>query len=220
MSSNIYLIDLDHTLIDSTCLFAKLHQSMNEWLMKFLQCSRTRALAYRTYTWRTYGATFQGLWNEFHLDPRIFFQETHAFIQEEPIPHNPLLENWMQQAIGTKVLYSNSPRLYAYTVLEKLKIKKYFQHIICAEDMKLDGIYSMKPSRKFLDNILQKQAWDPSCTYFFDDTLKNLQEASTLGIQTVWCYGFAHGTKGLNLLKDQPYQPNYSVCNFLDFFHK
>lgn len=218
MSQKIYLIDLDHTLIDSTFLFQKLHDSMNQWLMNFLHCTEERALAYRTYTWRTYGATFQGLWIDYRVAPDVFFEQTHSFIRREMIPFRPDLYAWMMNNTDTKILYTNSPQLYAYRILKKLKIQKAFQKIICAEDMIVNGRYSMKPSIPFLKKLLQEMDCHPSQMYFFDDTLHNLQKASTLGIQTVWCYGFSHRKEDTFNLQEQVFQPNYTVDYFLNFF--
>lgn len=97
---------------------------------------------------------------------------------------------------------SNIPGPWGRYLLQKNKIKKYFDVIVlsgeCGERKPRENIY-----KKFLTNIKTK----PENCYFIDDKLRNLKEASEFKIKTIW-----------RKIEEQDFifEPDYILLDLLD----
>lgn len=195
----LWLIDLDNTIFDaSESMFSAIHDAMNHFIMERLNMTHDEACALRAQYWRHYGATYEGMWKHHRIHPNEFLKATHSFdllahVKKEGDPAAVI-----GALPGRKVLYTNSPRHYAETILNYLDLQNSFDRLYTSTDSFYAGRWHAKPSEVVLRDIMRTFHVKPSECILVDDSLFNLQTAHQLGIRTVWVTGFrrAHGHGG------------------------
>lgn len=174
-----WVFDLDHTLyrVDRAT-----HAAMSEriclYLQRTLELPRERAFVLQKHYLELYGSTFAGLLRHHAIDRDAY----HAFVNDLDLldlKKAPELRAGMTRLKGRRIIFTNNCGRYARQVLERIGIADLFHEIIDAQ--LLGEIPKPNPS------AYQHLATAPAATAFFDDSLRNLKPAHSLGMTTIWC---------------------------------
>lgn len=176
-----WIFDLDDTLYPRS---AGLHEQMKARVVLFIadlmKLSAAEAEAIHTDYYERYGATLQGLMELHGVDPAPFLDFVHA-IDLSPLSHDELLVKALETLPGRRIVFTNSSRRHATSVLEALKMTDLFEATYSIEDCGFIG----KPQRSAYAGILAAHAIDPRTSAMFDDRVGNLVVPYDLGIRTV-----------------------------------
>jgi len=91
------------------------------------------------------------------------------------------LNKLLKKLKGNKYLFSNGNKAHVDHVVKKMKLKGFFKNIANSDEFEM-----LKPDNKAYDYVIDKfklNKKDP--TYFFEDTLENLDTAKKYGWKTV-----------------------------------
>ena len=90
----------------------------------------------------------------------------------------------IQKLRQKKVIFTNAPRPYAIKVLETLDLLPLFaeDHIFAVNDV----LPACKPEADAFGKVFKKVESSPSRAVMFEDSLKNIRAAKSLGLQTVF----------------------------------
>lgn len=117
------------------------------------------------------------------------------------IEPNTFLNKLLTKLNGTKYIFSNGNKSHVDFILDKMKLKTFFEKIATLDDY--SG--SVKPDITAYNYVLQNFNLKKQPTYFFEDTLENLETAKKLGWKTVFI-----NNDGLSAKQIQSY-------NFIDY---
>lgn len=98
------------------------------------------------------------------------------------IEDNPYLVHKLKSIPHIKIIYTNSTLDHTNDVLNKLKIEQCFFSKFTIED----SDYITKPRTESFTKFLAKYNLNPKECAFFEDNCKNLKEAKSLGMATIW----------------------------------
>ncbi|MFV0626493.1 MAG: HAD-IA family hydrolase [Alphaproteobacteria bacterium] len=118
---------------------------------------------------------------EMGLDIETFFDYI-CDVDISAISYNHPLREVLLKLPHKKVIYTNSSRKHTDEVLKKLKIEDLFQHKFTAEDSQ----YHFKPETESFDKFFEEYKITPHESAFFEDNLRNLEKAKSLGMTTVF----------------------------------
>ncbi|MBP7089036.1 MAG: HAD family hydrolase [Candidatus Omnitrophica bacterium] len=118
-------------------------------------------------------------------------------------PYAKLLLSALRQRNKILSIASNRPRYYTLILLNKLKIKKYFNSIYCADQLK-----SLKPNPKILNIILKRFNLQKEEAVYIGDMTIDLETARRAGVDAVFIRGGSS-----NLREVKPYRNKKVVAN-------
>ncbi|MDG2252351.1 MAG: pyrimidine 5'-nucleotidase [Methylophilaceae bacterium] len=180
--SSTWIFDLDNTLHDAQSrIFPIVNNKMNQYISSNFKISIKEASILREQYWNKYGATLQGLIENFNIDPIDFLKKTHTInnFKEHVIPM-PCLKETLSLIKGRKIIYTNAPRNYTNQVMKICKIEEYFDEIFTIEDSN----FRPKPNEDSMSLFLKK--YNINKAYFVDDVKENLKTAKQFGLSTIW----------------------------------
>lgn len=199
----LWLIDMDDTLYSASAkMFHDIHVLMDQYIIDHLGLSPDQANQLRKDYWRRYGVTYYGLWLHHGIDPHDFLTETHK-VDVSSIHTQSCMRQALLDLPGIKVLFTNAPHIFADQVLAKLHLQDCFDKQYRAEDMKVFGQWSPKPSAQMFRKILAEHRLAAHQCCLIDDNLFNLKVAKSVGLQTVLCKGWHHHE--LNVIRQSLY---------------
>ncbi|KAL5712660.1 hypothetical protein ACHQM5_014808 [Ranunculus cassubicifolius] len=189
------LFDLDDTLYSSAIgIAAALKKNIDDFLVEKFGSSKDEASSLRIELFRKYGSTLAGLrarGNDISAD------EYHAFVHGrlpyEVIESNLQLRNLLRSIPQRKLIFTNSDRIHAIKVLEKLGLQDCFDQIICFETINPNLSNSrtvdefpvlLKPSIDAMKIALNVANVDPCRTLFLDDNDRNISAGKSMGLRT------------------------------------
>lgn len=176
-----WIFDLDDTLYPRS---VGLHEQMKARVVRFIadlmNLSAAEAEAIHTDYYERYGATLQGLMELHGVDPAPFLDFVHA-IDLSRLVHDDLLVKALEVLPGRRIVFTNSSRRHAASVLEALRMTDLFEATYSIEDCGFIG----KPQGSAYASILAAHAIDPRTSAMFDDRIGNLVVPYGLGIRTV-----------------------------------
>ncbi|KAL2324389.1 hypothetical protein Fmac_023447 [Flemingia macrophylla] len=188
--------DLDDTLYpSSTGIDKSIKKNIQLFLIHKCGFSESQALTLRVELFKTYGSTLAGLRA---LGHDITAEEYHSFVHGrlpyDVIKPDPQLRNLLRSINQRKIIFTNSDRIHALTVLDRLGIKDCFEQIICFETMNPNLPNAtrpdqfpvlLKPSPDAFKIALHAANVDPRRTLFLDDSIRNVAAGKEMGLHTV-----------------------------------
>ncbi|MGL5166977.1 MAG: pyrimidine 5'-nucleotidase [Afipia sp.] len=176
-----WIFDLDDTLYPRS---VGLHEQMKARVVRFIadlmNLNAAEAEAVHSDYYERYGATLQGLMELHGVAPAPFLDFVHT-IDLSPLSHDDLLIKALEALPGRRIVFTNSSRRHAASVLEAMNMADLFEATYSIEDCGFIG----KPQRSAYASILAAHAIDPRTSAMFDDRIGNLVVPHDLGIRTV-----------------------------------
>lgn len=180
----VWIFDLDNTLHDARPhIFPHINRSMTDYVARLLGLEEAEASTLRDAYWKRYGATLSGLVRHHSVDPEHFLRETHHFPDlGSMVVGRRELRSVLRRLPGRKIVFSNSPALYADAVLQVLGVRDAFDDVFCIERT---GFRPKPQSHGFLRLLHEHRLAAARCV-MVEDSLDNLRTAKRLGMKTVW----------------------------------
>ncbi len=182
-SYSTLFIDLDQTVYPANSgIWEDVAERIHAFLESELELTTQEAIDLRRRYYKHYGTTLRGLQLESTVDPIRYMQFIHDVPIEQKINSDPDLPELLKSIKIPKYIFTNASIDHAERVLRHLRIEACFDDII--DIIRLE--YANKP-----DPVAYKRALeiagdpDPATCILLDDSLKNLQAGSKLGLTTV-----------------------------------
>lgn len=206
--ANTYLFDLDDTLYNPKLgILKQVESRMHKFIAKQLSLPLYDATVLSNHYYKQYGGTVKGLVKHHNINRDEFIHYCHD-IDMSTLKAQPNLALQIDQLDGRKMIYTNSPKPYASKILAKLELVDCFEDIFSLEDAN----YELKPHNSSYQSLCVKHSIDSQNTVFFDDQLRNLKPAKSLGMTTVWLSGSEQIVTNLD------YKADYEASNLSQFF--
>ncbi|KAK4266353.1 hypothetical protein QN277_027293 [Acacia crassicarpa] len=190
------IFDLDDTLYPTTNGISEaLKKNIQVFLMEKCGFPQSKASSLRSELFRTYGSTLAGLRA---LGYDITAEEYHSFVHGR-LPYQSIkrdieLHRLLLSIKQRKIIFTNSDRIHAMKVLNRLGISDCFQQIICFETMNPNLCNAtrpdefpvlLKPSPEAMKIALRAAQVDPRRSLFLDDNASNIAAGKAMGLHTV-----------------------------------
>ncbi|KAM1148767.1 hypothetical protein PS2_029143 [Malus domestica] len=143
----------------------------------------------------------------YNFDCDDFHSFVHGRLPYELLHPDPVLRGLLLSLPVRKVIFTNSDKAHAATVLKRLGIEDCFESVICFETLNPTPTMLMillvqtpvvsKPFEQAYEEAFKIANIDPQRTLFFDDSIRNLQTAKQCGLHMV-LVGTSHRTKGVD----------------------
>jgi putative hydrolase of the HAD superfamily len=180
-----WVFDLDNTLYPaSSRLFDQISQRMTGFIAEYFDIAPDAAFVRQKELFIRYGTTLRGLMTEHGMAPEPFLEHVHK-IDVGLVEPNPDLALKLGLLPGRKLIFTNSSRIHAQRVMERIGITKYFEEIFDISD----ADYIPKPDRTSYAMMLRRHDVKADTACMIDDIPINLDTAKALGMTTVWLRG-------------------------------
>jgi len=184
-SIETWVFDLDNTLYPaSSGLFNQVSQRMTGYISEYFNIGRDAAVERQRDLFTRYGTTLRGLVTEHAVDPEPFLDHVHR-VNFDVVSPNPELARRLGQLPGRKLIFTNSSRLHAQRVIERLGITQHFEEVFDISD----ADYIPKPDSACYAILLHRHRVAAANACMIDDLASNLAPAKALGMTTVWLKG-------------------------------
>jgi putative hydrolase of the HAD superfamily len=199
-----WVFDLDNTLYPaSSKLFDQVSRRMTGFIAEYFDIAPDAALARQKDFFMRYGTTLRGLMIEHGMDPEPFLDYVHK-IDVGLVDPNPDLALKLGLLPGRKLIFTNSSRIHAKRVMERIGITEHFEEIFDISD----ADYVPKPDRTSYAMMLRRHGVTADTACMIDDIPVNLETAKAVGMTTVWLKG----------VRDWgPREPKGTILNKIDF---
>ncbi|XP_048425345.1 uncharacterized protein LOC103954336 isoform X1 [Pyrus x bretschneideri] len=219
------LFDLDDTLYPlSSGISVQITTNIKEYMIQKLGMDESEVPELCISLYKDYGTTMAGLKAKgYNFDYDDFHSFVHGRLPYELLHPDPVLRGLLLSLPVRKVIFTNSDKAHAATVLKRLGIEDCFESVICfetlnptnsADDSVTAGVAEhieqpntgavipktpvvSKPFEQAYEEAFKIANIDPQRTLFFDDSIRNLQTAKQCGLHTV-LVGTSHRTKGVD----------------------
>ncbi|XP_008222342.1 PREDICTED: uncharacterized protein C24B11.05 [Prunus mume] len=217
------LFDLDDTLYpQSSGISVQITKNIQEYMLQKLGMKESEVPELCISLYKDYGTTMAGLKAQGHnFEYDDFHSFVHGRLPYDSLNPDPILRGLLLSLPIRKVIFTNSDKAHAASVLGKLGIEDCFEMIICFETLNPTNNADDSVGTEETENVEQpntgsvisktpvvckpfEHAYEetfkianinPKRTLFFDDSIRNLQTAKELGLHTVMI-GTSHRTKG------------------------
>lgn len=208
---DIYVFDLDNTLYPAESnLFSQVDVKIGEYVQNFLSLDPVAARKVQKGYLLEHGTTLGGLMANHDVDPYHYLDSVHD-IDLSPITNDPALRQTLLSLKGRRLVFTNAEQPYAERVLDRLGIGDLFEGIFDIHAASL----APKPRPHVYDMFLDRHSVDPNRAIMFEDMVRNLIPAHTLGMATVWINtGSVWGEAGYDASKI--HAETYSLHSWLD----
>ena len=190
------IFDLDDTLYPTTTGIGEaLKKNIDLFLVEKFGFPESKASSLRTQLFKTYGSTLAGLRAlAYDISADDYHSFVHGRLPYELIKPDIQLRNLIRSIKQRKIIFTNSDRIHALTVLDRLGLKDCFEQIICFETMNPNLPNStrpdefpvlLKPSLDAMKIALDVANVNPCRTLFLDDNARNIAAGKAMGLQTV-----------------------------------
>lgn len=127
-----------------------------------------------------HGAALGGLMKDYTIDPTDFLADVHD-VHLDDLKADEGLRAGLERLSGPRYVFTNGSLRHAERVLEQLEITDLFDGLFGVEDAQLIP----KPHPGTFARMLDRFRLDPATAAFFEDTVRNLDHAKTLGMTTI-----------------------------------
>uniref|UniRef100_J3MNB4 Uncharacterized protein n=1 Tax=Oryza brachyantha TaxID=4533 RepID=J3MNB4_ORYBR len=211
------LFDMDDTLYPlSLGINLACRKNIEDYMLNKLQIEETLVPKMCLDLYREYGTTMAGLKVlGYDLDYDDFHACVHGALPYEKLKPDPILRQLLLSLPQRKIIFTNSDKAHAATVLKKLGLEDCFEGIICFETLNpsspeehveeesdnTDGGSSSpgsdssashhhkrilcKPSLESMEAVIEIAKLDANKTVFFDDSPRNIAAGKAAGFHTV-----------------------------------
>jgi putative hydrolase of the HAD superfamily len=183
MTYTTILFDLDDTLYTpGNGIWEQISQRIHQYMQDYCHIPAEHALEVRKTYFRKYGTTLRGLVIHHHIDPAHYLDFVHDFDVSPMVAYDPELHAMFTRLPHEKFIFTNASRGHAERILGLLQIQDFFVSIV--DVMNIHPFCKPMPEAfvKALD-ILQKE---PGECIFIDDSLRNLDQAKSMGLFTIY----------------------------------
>lgn len=183
MKWSVLFFDLDDTLYPTTSgLWAAIRQRMTDYMHTPLGFSTEEIPTIREHYFKTYGTTLRGLQIHHNVDPDDYLAYVHDLPLEKFLTPDPHLREILISLPQMKWIFTNADANHAKRVLDILGLEGCFNGIIDVRSLD----YLCKPEKEAFQRALDlSDAAAPEDCVLFDDSLRNLIPARTIGFTTV-----------------------------------
>jgi putative hydrolase of the HAD superfamily len=175
--------DLDDTLYPATSgLWDAIRERMNEYMKKFIDLPKAEIVRLRQEYLEKYGTTLRGLQAHYDVDVDDYLAFVHDLPLDKYIRPDPTLRTILLSLPQKRWIFTNSDINHARRVLNIIGISDCFNHII---DIRAID-FACKPDKSaYLKALSVTREDDPAQCVIFDDSVRNLEPARSLGFYTV-----------------------------------
>jgi putative hydrolase of the HAD superfamily len=175
--------DLDDTLYSKTNgLWEAIAERMMDFMQERLGFPPEEIPELRRKYYETYGTTLRGLQINHAVDADEYLAYVHDLPLEDYLSPDPDLRGLMESLPQPKWIFTNSDASHANRVLEILDLKDCFKGII---DVRALGFLCKPDQRAYRRALSLVNGVTPEDCVLFDDSLRNLESAFSLGFTTV-----------------------------------
>ena len=177
-----WIFDLDNTLYSADSgIFQQVHELMGNFIQQHLNVDIEKAKEIQKKYYKEHGTTLRGLMDNHNVDPDYFLEKVHN-LDYSIVGANSKLNKQLKKLNGKKIIYTNANMQHVSSVLEKIELRNYFDHIF---DIKMAN-YIPKPEIKPYEQIIKKFDLSPKKCAMFDDIAKNLVPAKKVDFTSIW----------------------------------
>ncbi|KAL6203297.1 hypothetical protein ACLB2K_026997 [Fragaria x ananassa] len=219
------LFDLDDTLYPlSSGISVQITKNIQEYMRHKLGMEESTVPELCLSLYKDYGTTMAGLKAQgYNFEYDDFHSFVHGRLPYNLLKPDHVLRGLLLSLPVRKVIFTNSDKNHTITVLKRLGIEDCFESIICFETLNptnsADGSADAeetdfvqqpntdavtprspvicKPFENAYEEAFKIANINPQRTLFFDDSIRNLETAKQVGLQTVWV-GTSHRTKDVD----------------------
>lgn len=175
--------DLDDTLYPAkTGLWDAIRDRMNLYMQKIVDLPISEIVKLRQFYLEKYGTTLRGLQAHHKVDADDYLAFVHDLPLEKYIQPDPALRTLLLNLPQRRWIFTNSDSNHSNRVLKIIGIDDCFDGII---DIRALG-FDCKPDLAAYQKALAIAGVDDAGSYaLFDDSIRNLLPAGTLGFYTV-----------------------------------
>ncbi|KAJ4957135.1 hypothetical protein NE237_013918 [Protea cynaroides] len=217
-SYDCLLFDLDDTLYSSKIGIGEAcKKNIEEFLIQKCGFAEDKASTLRVELFKTYGSSLAGLRVlGYDIDADEYHCIVHGRLPYEKIKPDPQLRNLLRSIKQRKLIFTNSDRIHAVKVLERLGFQDCFDEIICFETLNPNLSKStrtdefpivLKPSIEAMNIALKVAHVDPRRALFLDDNDRNINAGKAVGLGTVLVGKMTNNTKGRYMVERVIYLP-------------
>ncbi|KAK4440886.1 hypothetical protein Salat_0423500 [Sesamum alatum] len=205
------LFDVDDTLYPlSSGVSAECTKNIIEYMVNKLSIEEEKVPEMCAQLYKDYGTTMAGLRAiGYDFDYDDYHSFVHGRLPYEWLKPDHTLRSLLHSLPIRKVIFSNGNEAHVAKVLSRLGLEDCFDDIICFEtlnpthdnkeaDNDTDETPKTpivcKPFENSFEQTFRIAGINPEKTLFFDDSIRNLQSAKSLGLRTVWV-GSSHRTE-------------------------
>ncbi|KAL6657533.1 hypothetical protein ACP70R_005313 [Stipagrostis hirtigluma subsp. patula] len=188
------LFDIDDTLYPlSLGLNSACRENIEDYMLNKLKIEESQVPKMCLDLYKEYGTTMAGLKVlGYDFDYDDFHARVHGRLPYEKLKPDPVLRQLLLSLPQRKIIFTNSDKAHAGTVLKKLGVEDCFDGIIYFEtlnpsterDVHGRGILC-KPSLESMEAAIKIAKLDPKRTVFFDDSARNIAAGKAAGFHTV-----------------------------------
>jgi putative hydrolase of the HAD superfamily len=189
------IFDLDDTLYSSnTGISRSTKRNIDEFLVQKFGFPLTQASNLKTELFKKYGSSLAGLRAlGYDIDADEYHSFVHGRLPYDVIKPDFHLRNLLRSINQRKIIFTNSDKIHAIKVLERLGISDCFEQIICFETMNPNLSKStrpdefpviLKPSLDAMNIAIDAAEVDPRRTLFLDDNVHNIAAGKAVGLRT------------------------------------
>jgi putative hydrolase of the HAD superfamily len=178
---DVWIFDLDNTLYPPGSEFIALMEGrMTDFVARQTRLPRPEARALQKKYLHEHGTTLAGLMAFHGVDPEAFLTEVHDVAIDSLSP-DPELKTALTRLPGRRLVFTNADARHAERVLAHLEIADQFEDVfhIAAGD------YIPKPQPQTFQRMIARHGVTPRAAAFFEDSERNLEPASRIGMTTV-----------------------------------
>ncbi|RCV14166.1 hypothetical protein SETIT_2G403700v2 [Setaria italica] len=198
------LFDLDETLFPlSIGLYLAYCASIQEYMLNKLYVEESQIPKMCHDLYKEHGTTMAGLKAlGYDFDYDDFRSCVHERLPYEKLKPDPVIRQLLLSLPQRKIIFTNSGKNHAATVLEKLGLEGCFDAIICFETLNpatekddtgsgSDGPAPprrgvlCKPSLESMEAVIEIAKLDAKRTMFLDDSARNIAAGKAAGFHTV-----------------------------------
>lgn len=178
----VFIFDLDETLYPAESgLVSCLDQRINAYLENRLAIKREAVDELRKRWVEEYGTTLRGAQVNCGADPLDYIAYTHDIDAGRFLSTDRELLRTLKALPGSKVVFSNSPRVHAFSVIDALGLTGVFERIYTIEFCEYEG----KPARRAYERVLADLGVPGEHCVMIEDTPRNLLVPHEMGMTTV-----------------------------------
>ncbi|XP_028777317.1 uncharacterized protein LOC114734006 [Neltuma alba] len=194
------LFDVDDTLYPlSSGLSKECAQNIIEYMVQRLGIDEKEAPKMNQVLYKNYGTSMAGLRAAgYDFDYDDYHSFVHGRLSYAKLHHDYHLRTLLLSLPVRKVIFSNGDKAHVAKVIKRLGLEGCFDETICYENLNpppntndTNGSASLpipifcKPQEIAFEVAFKKADIDPRKTLFFDDSIRNIQAAKRVGLQTV-----------------------------------
>ncbi len=179
----VLFFDLDNTLYPHALgVVSRIDDRINRYLAERVGIPAPEVDGLRRRFWAEHGTTLAGLVAHHSVDADDYLAFVHDIELEDLLRPDHDLRALLDRLTERKVVFSNSARVHARRVLERLALHDSFETVIALEDLG----YVPKPDARAFEIALRSVRAGAAESSLIDDLPNNLATAKRLGMRTIW----------------------------------